>query len=93
MEQWVPVRGHPTYEVSNYGRVRNTETSVTLGARLNRRGGYLRVRLDGRERYVHRLVYESFHDIDTTGMKIKHSDGDKLNNNLANLVVNIGQKK
>lgn len=87
MEQWKEVRGHPDYEINNYGKVRNKETLVSLKPRLNRNGGYLRVRLDGKECCIHRLVFETFFDTDTTNVKIKHLDGDHFNNHLGNLDI------
>lgn len=87
MEQWKEIRSHPDYEVNNYGKVQNKETLVSLKPRLNRNGGYLRVRLDGKECYIHRLVFETFFDTDTTNVKIKHLDGDHFNNHVGNLTI------
>lgn len=85
MENWVTIKGHPTYEISSYGRVRNKKTSTVLRARVNRRGGYLRVRLDGKECFVHRLVFDNFIENGCKCKDVIHADGDHFNNNLANL--------
>lgn len=89
-ESWRPVPGHPSYEVSDQGRVRNAATLHVLRPhRAGKSGNYLRVHLGrgGRNRMVHRLVAEAFigpaptyepHDVD-------HLDGDPANNAVTNL--------
>ena len=84
-EHWVRVKGHPNYEISNFGRVRNRRTGRVLVPVLNRKGGYYRVKLDGVRYYVHRLVLLSFFNMDGEGLDVNHIDGDKLNNHLTNL--------
>lgn len=83
-----PVKGHEKYEVSNTGSVRNKKTGKHLSPIPSRRGAGLRVTLDGRERcYVHRLVVDSFYDLDIFSVLVVHYDGDVNNNNLYNLNV------
>lgn len=63
VERWVPVPGHPRYEVSDAGRVRNAVTGRVLQQQPGGKGGeYRKVHL-GRsaQRLVHRLVCEAFH--------------------------------
>ena len=62
-EYWVTVRNHPDYEVSNLGRVRYKITRKILSQSFNYRGGYLRVFMDGKKHYVHRVVLSSFSDV------------------------------
>lgn len=85
IERWVEVRGHPDYEVSSIGRVRNKKNEGILSAHVNKKGGYLRVTLDGKHHYVHRLVADSFYDGDHTGREVNHINGDKMDNTLPNL--------
>lgn len=52
---------------------------------LNRDGGYQRVNLDGRHRYIHRLVADAFFAGEHDGIDVNHIDGNRLNNDLTNL--------
>ena len=62
-EYWITVRNHPDYEVSNLGRVRKKFNRKILTQTFNRTGGYLRVHMDGKRYYVHRVVLSSFSDM------------------------------
>lgn len=84
-EYWITVRNHPNYEVSNLGRVRHKITRKILSQSFNYRGGYLRVFMDGKKHYVHRVVLSSFSDVSGEGLDVNHIDGDKENNCLWNL--------
>lgn len=79
-----PVR-NPRYEVSNLGRVRDTKTGRILKESRNRDGGYLRVYVNGRKEYTHRLVADAFFSGDHSKMDVNHIDGNKDNNTLTNL--------
>lgn len=46
---------------------------------------YLRVRFQGRQYFVHRIVWEMFHGALDRAMWIDHIDGDGLNNSIGNL--------
>lgn len=85
IERWNDVKDNPKYEVSNTGRVRNKKTERILSQSLNRPNGYLRVGIDGKHYYVHRLVADSFYDGDHTNMDVNHRDGNRTNNELSNL--------
>ncbi|MBN9375862.1 MAG: HNH endonuclease [Cellulomonas sp.] len=90
IEQWRPVVGHPTYEVSDAGHVRNARTGHILAQTpAGKSGRYRKAHLgrSGRNRLVHRLVAAAFlgpapsfepHDVD-------HIDGDPTNNHVSNL--------
>ena len=84
-EYWITVRNHPDYEVSNLGRVRKKFNRKILTQTFNRTGGYLRVHMDGKRYYVHRVVLSSFSDVSGEGLDVNHIDGDKENNCLWNL--------
>lgn len=85
-EEWRNFR-NSTYQVSNYGRVRNTKTNKILKGNKGA-DGYIRVDLKlpncSRKKYlVHRMVYECF--VSTDYKIINHIDGNKTNNIVNNL--------
>ena len=101
-ERWKPVTGYEgIYEVSNHGRVRSVDRTITCSdGRVRRhkgknlstplsRDGYPVVSLytQGRlkKRYVHSLVAEAFISARPEGMEVCHNDGDSTNNHLDNL--------
>lgn len=45
MERWLPIAGHPGYEVSDHGRVRSLERTITQPSRY---GGFITRRMRGR---------------------------------------------
>jgi hypothetical protein len=99
-ERWIPIPGHPDYEVSDQGRVRSLDRIVyrkngnyLLTGRILKpsKSGqlgkdYLAVSL-GRGHYktVHRLVLESFVGPCPGGLEACHSNGDRHDNRLNNL--------
>ena len=85
IERWVAVRDNPKYEVSNQGQVRRAKDGKILKQSVNQTGGYLRVALDRKKYYVHRLVASSF-GLESNGSDVRHLDGDHLNNALPNLL-------
>lgn len=90
MEIWLKIKNDDgddsRYEVSNEGRIRNTETGRYLKGRLNKKeNGYYRVNVSGKDEYVHRLVAKAFYDCDQPNLEVNHIDGDKTNNHLSNL--------
>lgn len=95
-EEWKPIPGYEgLYEVSNEGRVRSLNyhrEGEVKGLKAGKaRGDYLRVQLykdgKGKNRPVHRLVYEAFNGPIPPGMQINHLDEVKTNNWLGNLEV------
>ena len=101
-ERWKPVTGYEgIYEVSNHGRVRSVDRTITCSDGRVRRlkskvrsaplnaDGYPCVGLyaqgEKKMRYVHSLVAESFIGARPEGMEVCHSDGNKTNNHVANL--------
>ena len=85
-EQWRYFRDS-IYQVSDYGRVKNTKTGKILKGNISD-CGYIRVdlQLAGQKRrkfLVHQLVYECF--ISPEFDVINHIDGNKKNNKVSNL--------
>ena len=99
-EVWRPVRGHEaTYEVSNHGRVRSVDRTITdkHGNRRRHSGrvlklatsptGHLKVNLglDNPAKLVHRIVLEAFVGPAPEKHECCHRDGNPANNHLENL--------
>lgn len=73
------------YQITDNGDVINRRTGRTLTPYVGDRTGHLRVTVNGRQRYVHRLVAEAFLGPPARGMEVCHNDGDPSNNRAANL--------
>ncbi len=84
-EQWRVVPRHHDHIVSNAGRVRHRRVNAPILRGYVDDDGYRRVRLDGRQERVHRLVCETFHGTPPEGTEVCHIDGDRLNNAADNL--------
>lgn len=98
-ELWREVVGFPDYEVSDLGHVRRITVPNNNGGRNKRyprlltlvlhHSGRIIVSLfrdnKGHQRFVSRLVVESFVGPQPLGMECAHSDGDYGNNRLSNL--------
>lgn len=85
MEIWIDVKDSCKYEVSSEGRVRNKKTGRILSPRLNKKGGYQCVNIEGGNKYIHHLVADAFFAGDHENSRIYHQDKDKLNNKVSNL--------
>lgn len=87
MEIWRKIKGFH-YEVSSWGRVRNTETWKIIKPYKNHKG-YLKVGLsrDGKEYKfrVNRLVAIAFLPNPYNLPQVNHKDGNKENNSYTNL--------
>lgn len=89
-EEWREIQGWPGYFVSRHGEVYSEKRDIMLKQSLV--GGQPKVNLSngwrGQEtKLVHRLVGEAFliTPSNTRWVKLKHVDGDLLNNNVENL--------
>ncbi len=87
--EWRSVLGHPRYEVSRCGYIRDITSGKMLNKYLVR--GYHRVNLVGpngrRQWSFHRVLWEAFNGPIPAKMQINHKDGVKDNNALENLEV------
>lgn len=88
-EEWINIneyRGH--YKISNYGRVKNTNTYNILKPALDNRG-YLTVSLSifskKKTHKIHQLVAEYYVNNPNNYPEINHIDGNKANNCYLNL--------
>lgn len=76
------VKNHPTFLVSNDGRVYNKSRQAFLSPRLT--GTYLSVVLDEKHYCIHVLVMNHFSD-EPPQEVVNHKDGNKMNNHIDNL--------
>jgi len=91
MEQWKEVVNYEgLYEVSNYGRVRNSKTKQIKSQHDNGKG-YMGTELykegTGTRLYVHRLVVEAFIGIIPKDMEVDHKNNIRNDNRLENLQI------
>jgi len=88
-EDWMPIIGFEhLYRVSSLGNIFSLRRRIFLNPSDNGRGyQYVTLRKDnkGYNRYVHRLVAESFLKPDNERLDVNHKDGIKANNNVENL--------
>ena len=89
-EEWRNIPNFPNYQVSNLGRVKSLKYNKTNKENLLKQQfnkfGYLRVCLNHKfNRFVHRLVAESFISNPNNYSFVNHKDENKLNNCVDNL--------
>jgi hypothetical protein len=89
-EIYMPIDDFPTYEVSNYGNVKNKTTGRILKPSINSNGYELVDLWDGGKRKtfkIHRLVLITFEgkSKDENQKYVDHIDNDRTNNCLFNL--------
>ena len=101
IEQWRDIPGHPGHQVSNHGRVRSLDRTITrsdgqarrlkgraMRATLNQHGyPFVDLRNQGKRRVrkVHSLVAEAFIGPRPDSMDVCHNDGNPANNHVDNL--------
>ena len=90
-EKWVPIIDHPSYMVSDKGRIKN-KSGKFLKPHIHK-SGYVVSHIDGASYYLHILVKESFCGKTPEGKEIDHIDCNKINNALYNLEFVTHQEK
>ena len=84
---WTPMAGYEkTHQISEDGEVWSNKHGRTIITGLSN-SGYAYLSDYFTQRYVHRLMWESFIGPVPKCYEIDHIDGDKLNNNISNLRV------
>lgn len=93
-EEWKEIKGHPLYEVSDFGRIRSwhynrwgkAETERILTP-ATRKDGYKSIQLGraGKPTLLHRLVAEAFIPNPDNLPCVLHGDNDRSNNFASNL--------
>ena len=88
MEKWKTVEDYPNYEISNFGRLRNKNTSYILKEIIDK-SGYITfgVTVNGKSKFLksHRLVALNFIPNPNNKLEVNHIDEDKSNNRVVNL--------
>lgn len=72
------------YEIAKEGQVINKTNGHVLKPQPNGKG-YLRVKIEGKLRFVHRLVAEKYIPNPNNYEQVNHKDGNKINNCVDNL--------
>jgi hypothetical protein len=82
-EVWLPVIGFPGWELSDRGRVRDSATHQVREPDRSHR--YPRINLNGRKRYVHVLMAETWLGPRPWGRLALHDDDDPGNTRIGNI--------
>lgn len=83
-ERWKIIDGHPNYEISSLGRVRNIKTNNLL-VPYNDGSGYYRVKLDGKNLRLHIIVAQAFIPNPENKPTVNHIHGNKRDNRASQL--------
>ena len=83
-ENWKVIEEHPSYSVSNIGRVKNNKTNRVLKQEI-RKNGYHCVKLDKKNCLTHRLVAKAFIPNPNNLPCVNHKDENPENNMMENL--------
>lgn len=78
-----PIKDNPNYEINEDGIVRNSKTKKELNPSFS--NGQLRVFINGKTKYINRLVAETFIRNPKHKSDVFHIDSDRENNHYKNL--------
>jgi len=94
-EKWAGIEGYPDYAVSNLGEIKSLRYDRILKPRPNSYG-LQRVTLykdkEPHDFYVHQLVAAAFIDGHLPGLKVRHRNDDRSDNNVYNIKFRQGQR-
>ena len=82
MIEWKEIQGHEKYMVSNAGEIYSKKSNMLMKQWKNSMG-YMRVCIDGKFYFAHRLVASAF--VAGDGEMVNHKDFNPLNNKAENL--------
>lgn len=97
IEEWKPVVGHKHYLISSLGNCISIERSTfdkngnihhCRERKLiphNNGNGYMAYNIDGKHKYIHRLIAEAFLPNPQNKKEVDHIDGNRANNILSNI--------
>lgn len=94
-ENWKEISGHPNHYISNLGRYKNKKGHIKKFQQPNNPNEFLSFIIEGKYYFVHRLVLSTFKPYkgDYSKYKVRHKDGNKMNNILENLEWVISYKE
>lgn len=92
MEEFIPIPEYPQYLISRDGRLYSTKTNKLLTLFLNNRNyPYYSLCIDGKTKnlLVSRILAYVFKDLPSldSDLEVDHNDGNTLNFELSNLIV------
>ena len=85
VEKWVNTENHPSYFISNFGRVFSKKSNKVMKNRVVSKNGYQQITLDNSQLLVHRLVAQAFIPNPNNLPCVNHKDENPGNNDFRNL--------
>ena len=85
VEKWVNIENHPSYFISNFGRVFSKKSNKVMKNRVVSKNGYQQITLDNSQLLVHRLVAQAFIPNTNNLPCVNHKDENPGNNDFRNL--------
>ena len=85
VEKWVNIENHPSYFISNFGRVFSKKSNKVIKNRVVSKNGYQQITLDNSQLLVHRLVAQAFIPNPNNLPCVNHKDENPGNNDFRNL--------
>ena len=85
VEKWVNIENHPSYFISNFGRVFSKKSNKVMKNRVVSKNGYQQITLDNSQLLVHRLVAKAFIPNPNNLPCVNNKDENPGNNDFRNL--------